>query len=52
MLFLKLLSTFPWQMTRLLKHEFGTNCLKKELPMRWIFQEGYIEEEITTMQNL
>jgi hypothetical protein len=31
---------------------FGTSCLRRGLPTCWIFQEGCIEKEIATVQNL
>jgi hypothetical protein len=47
-LFLKLLSTFPSPNDK----NSGTSGLRRDSFTCWIFQEGCIEEEIASMQNL
>jgi hypothetical protein len=39
---------FPYKWGEFFDTNFGTSCLRRDLPTRWIFQEGYIEKEIAT----
>ncbi len=43
---------FHQQMMGLFRHDSKKKCLRKEPSTHWIFHEGYIKEEIATMQNL
>jgi hypothetical protein len=43
---------FPYKWQEFFDTNFGTSCLRRDSPTRWIFQEGCIEKEIAIVQNL